>query len=50
MCIVFVILKIDNFGMCLCNFSFGGIGKGMIICEIDVFDGLVGCIIDKVGV
>ena len=42
--------KVDNLGVCSCNPSFGGIGKGIIIREIDALDGLAGRIIDKAGV
>ncbi|KAG6042174.1 hypothetical protein E4U41_003920 [Claviceps citrina] len=42
--------KLDNIGTCSCNPSFGGIGKGTIIREIDALDGLTGRIIDKSGV
>ncbi|OLN81527.1 Mitochondrial translation optimization protein 1, partial [Colletotrichum chlorophyti] len=42
--------KIDNLGTCSCNPSFGGIGKGIILREIDALDGLAGRIIDKAGV
>lgn len=42
--------KIDNLGTCSCNPSFGGIGKGTILREIDALDGLAGRIIDKAGV
>ncbi|KAH6627868.1 glucose inhibited division protein A-domain-containing protein [Chaetomium tenue] len=42
--------EIDNLGVCSCNPSFGGIGKGTIIREIDALDGLAGRIIDKAGV
>ncbi|KAI8954605.1 mitochondrial translation optimization protein [Xylaria longipes] len=42
--------KIDNLGVCSCNPSFGGIGKGTILREIDALDGVVGRIIDKSGV
>ncbi|KAI1151169.1 mitochondrial translation optimization protein [Nemania diffusa] len=42
--------KIDNLGVCSCNPSFGGIGKGTIIREIDALDGVAGRIIDKSGV
>ncbi|RDA89763.1 hypothetical protein CP533_3907 [Ophiocordyceps camponoti-saundersi (nom. inval.)] len=42
--------KIDNLGTCSCNPSFGGIGKGIILREIDALDGLVARVIDKAGV
>ncbi|UNI16255.1 Mitochondrial Translation Optimization [Purpureocillium takamizusanense] len=42
--------KMDNLGTCSCNPSFGGIGKGTIIREIDALDGLAGRMIDKAGV
>ncbi|KAL1858968.1 Mitochondrial Translation Optimization [Diaporthe australafricana] len=42
--------KIDNLGVCSCNPSFGGIGKGIILREVDALDGLAGRIIDKSGV
>ncbi|KAL2754690.1 hypothetical protein ACRALDRAFT_2043616 [Sodiomyces alcalophilus JCM 7366] len=42
--------QIDNIGTCSCNPSFGGIGKGVIIREIDALDGLSGRIVDKAGI
>ncbi|KAH6850252.1 glucose inhibited division protein A-domain-containing protein [Chaetomium sp. MPI-CAGE-AT-0009] len=42
--------EIDNIGVCSCNPSFGGIGKGTIVREIDALDGLAGRVIDKAGV
>ncbi|KAH6661260.1 glucose inhibited division protein A-domain-containing protein [Truncatella angustata] len=42
--------KIDNLGVCSCNPSFGGIGKGTILREVDALDGVAGRIIDKAGV
>ncbi|KAI0166230.1 mitochondrial translation optimization protein [Xylariaceae sp. FL1272] len=42
--------KIDNLGVCSCNPSFGGIGKGTILREIDALDGVAGRIIDQSGV
>lgn len=41
---------VQNLGVCSCNPSFGGIGKGTILREIDALDGLAGRIIDKAGV
>ncbi|KIH90673.1 tRNA uridine 5-carboxymethylaminomethyl modification enzyme [Sporothrix brasiliensis 5110] len=42
--------KLDNLGVCSCNPSFGGIGKGTILREVDAMDGLAGRIIDRAGV
>lgn len=41
--------SLSNLGVCSCNPSFGGIGKGTMIREIDALDGLCGRIVDKAG-
>ncbi|KAI4148686.1 MAG: hypothetical protein LQ340_004994 [Diploschistes diacapsis] len=42
--------SLSNLGVCSCNPSFGGIGKGTMLREIDALDGLCGRIVDKAGV
>lgn len=42
--------RLDNLGVCSCNPSFGGIGKGTILREVDALDGLAGRVIDRAGV
>ncbi|MCJ1456099.1 Mitochondrial Translation Optimization [Mycoblastus sanguinarius] len=41
--------SLSNLGVCSCNPSFGGIGKGTMIREIDALDGLCGRVVDKAG-
>ena len=41
--------SLSNLGVCSCNPSFGGIGKGTMIREIDALDGVCARIVDKAG-
>lgn len=47
---VFVFLCVDDLGMMFCNFVIGGLGKGYFVCEVDVFDGVMGWLVDVVGI
>ena len=42
--------KSQNLGTCSCNPSFGGIGKGTLVREVDALDGISARIVDKAGV
>ncbi|MCJ1330668.1 Mitochondrial Translation Optimization [Thelotrema lepadinum] len=39
--------SLSNLGVCSCNPSFGGIGKGTMLREVDALDGLCGRIVDR---
>ncbi|KAA8915507.1 hypothetical protein TRICI_002356 [Trichomonascus ciferrii] len=42
--------KESNIGVCSCNPSFGGIGKGTLLKEVDALDGVSPRIVDKAGI
>ncbi|PWA02341.1 hypothetical protein BB558_001522 [Smittium angustum] len=42
--------NLEKIGEMSCNPSFGGVGKGILVREVDAMDGLCGRIVDKSGV
>lgn len=42
--------KLSNIGVCSCNPSFGGIGKGILMKEVDALDGVSARMVDKASI
>lgn len=45
--ILMLMINLDMVVFMLCNFFVGGLVKGVVVCEIDVFGGEMGCNMDK---
>ena len=45
-----VTLDRDNLGQMSCNPAIGGVGKGILVKEVDALDGLIARVIDKSGI
>lgn len=48
--VLLVTLCRDNLGQMSCNPAIGGVGKGILVKEVDALDGLVARVIDKSGI